>query len=225
MVIQMKAGKRARTIIKYYESLGDGDKTTNVLEPYLDHIGVATLGYGHVLYDKDPATGKLRMIRSSTHGGRRGALLAAAKAVEARWGRPHLLDEAEADALLEEDLNKWARQMSPYITRHPTKQCEFDAMVALAFNIGVGNFASSTMLRRHNAGNMTFSDASMKTLADRSKAKAPIANGVEAFTRWSNSGKPPKWTLGLFRRRYAEALVYFTHEPSQALLRANSFNG
>lgn len=223
MVIQMKAGKRARTLIKYYEQLGDGDKKTSVLEPYLDHLGIATLGYGHVLYDRDDK-GKLRMIRTSTHGGRKGALAAAAKAVEARWGRPYLLDEAEADALLEEDLHKWAKQMSPLVTRHPTKQCEFDAMVSLAFNIGVGNFTTSTMLRRHNAGNMSFSDASMKTLADHSKAKGGIVNGVQAFTRWANSGTPPKWTLGLFRRRYAEALVYFTHEPSQALLRANSFN-
>lgn len=35
---------------------------------------------------------------------------------------------------------------------HPTSQCQFDAMTSLCFNIGGGNFSSSTLLKKHNAG-------------------------------------------------------------------------
>lgn len=223
MFINMKAGKRARALIKYYESLGDGDKKTSVLEPYLDHIGIATLGYGHVLYDMGP-NGKLRMIRASTHGGRAGALRAAAVATAKRWGRPHLMGEAEADLLLEEDLNKFSSAISPFFTRHPTKQCEFDALLSLSFNIGVAAFSRSTALRRHNANTFTQSTQGVANIALKSKARS-ITNGTEAMCAWSYSGDPAKWTLGLFRRRYAESLIYFGSEAEDALLRANAFDG
>jgi GH24 family phage-related lysozyme (muramidase) len=57
---------------------------------------------------------------------------------------------AEADALLDADLLAWADGVEKLLTV-PTSQHEFDAMVSLAFNIGLAGFAQSSVLRFHNA--------------------------------------------------------------------------
>ena len=65
-------------------------------------------------------------------------------------------------------------------------QNQFDAMVSLAYNIGLGAFKNSTLLRQLNRGN--FVDASQE------------------FLRWNKSnGKP---LLGLTRRREREKLLF-----------------
>ena len=65
-------------------------------------------------------------------------------------------------------------------------QNQFDALVSLAYNIGLGAFKNSTLLRQLNRGN--FVDASHE------------------FLRWNKSnGKP---LLGLTRRREREKLLF-----------------
>ena len=65
-------------------------------------------------------------------------------------------------------------------------QNQFDALVSLAYNIGLGAFKNSTLLRQLNRGN--FVDASQE------------------FLRWDKSnGKP---LLGLTRRREREKLLF-----------------
>lgn len=214
--VALVARQAATDIIKYSEDLGDGNKATTVLEPYLDPVGIATLGYGHVLYD---AKGK--RISALTHGGRANALREAGEATKRLYGRPHLVDEAEANELLMLDIRDFDDGIEPFISRRP-EQCQFDAMVSLSFNIGIHNFKGSTVLKRHNARNMTMSELPLADLARRSKNKAAISSGTEAFTAWSFSQK--KWYLGLFRRRVAENLIYSGVEAQEAILRAWAFD-
>lgn len=65
-------------------------------------------------------------------------------------------------------------------------QSQFDSLVAFAYNVGLGNLKSSTLLRLHNAGD--------------------VAGAAAQFGRWNKAaGKAMK---GLQRRRAAEAAVY-----------------
>jgi GH24 family phage-related lysozyme (muramidase) len=68
-------------------------------------------------------------------------------------------------------------------------QNEFDALVCLCYNIGAGNFASSTLVKMLKAGDN----------------KAEIA---KQFLRWDKSGGKP--LAGLTRRRNAEAELFLT---------------
>lgn len=67
-----------------------------------------------------------------------------------------------------------------------TSQQEFDAMVSLAYNVGVGNLASSTLLKLHKAGNK--------------------AGAADQFGRWNKAAG--RVMAGLTRRRAAEAKLY-----------------
>ena len=67
-------------------------------------------------------------------------------------------------------------------------QNQFDALVSLVFNIGGANFASSTLVKKFNAGD--------------------IQGAADQFPRWKNaSGKEMK---GLVRRRAAERELFLS---------------
>lgn len=92
----------------------------------------------------------------------------------------------QADAKFAQDLAKFERGVLVAINGAPVTQGQFDAMVSLAYNIGVGAFTGSTVARKHKAG-------------DYAGAKA-------AFAMWNkNDGKVMN---GLVRRRAAEAEMY-----------------
>lgn len=61
------------------------------------------------------------------------------------------ITQDEADALLREDAEKVAKQITPMV-HVPLSQEEFDALVCFVFNVGIGNFAKSTLLKKLNAG-------------------------------------------------------------------------
>lgn len=67
-----------------------------------------------------------------------------------------------------------------------TSQQEFDALTSLAYNVGIGNLKSSTLLGLHRAGNK--------------------AGAAEQFARWNKAAG--KVMAGLTRRRAAEAKLY-----------------
>lgn len=58
--------------------------------------------------------------------------------------------QAMADAWFDKDVEKFESGVSSLL-KSPTSQNQFDAMVSLAYNIGLGNFKSSTLLKKHNA--------------------------------------------------------------------------
>lgn len=99
--------------------------------------------------------------------------------------RPGLvITEAQADALLAADLGRFERAVNKACPR--TTQNQFDAMVALCFNIGERAFGASTLVKRHN---------------DQDHAAA-----AKCFNDWVFAAG--KRMNGLVRRRAAEAVLY-----------------
>jgi lysozyme len=102
-----------------------------------------------------------------------------------------LPDQATADALLTSDLAEFAAELEPLLVRVPT-QNQVDAIADLAFNIGIPQFRTSTILRKHNAGDWQ--------------------GAAQAFGLWNQAliGGVLQPLEGLTRRRAAEAAVYLT---------------
>lgn len=97
------------------------------------------------------------------------------------------ITQAQAEAFLSDDLAEFESAVNSAIKRRMT-QNQFDAMVSLAFNIGGANFASSTLVKKFNAG-----DAS---------------GSADEFLRWNRAnGKEMK---GLVRRRAAERELFLS---------------
>lgn len=96
----------------------------------------------------------------------------------------------EADRRLLPILAPYESAVSASCT-NPPNQNEFDAMALLCFNIGIGGFKKSTVLRCHNAG-------------DHQAA-------ARAFALWNKSGG--RVYTGLTRRRAEESALYLTPVP------------
>lgn len=107
------------------------------------------------------------------------------------------IDYATAKArFLELVRVEYAGPVSKLIGHAPTTQDQFDAMVSLAYNIGIGNFKRSSVLRAHKAGD--------------------YAAATAAFAMWNKITDPVTKKLvvsrGLTTRRAAEASTY--HGPA-----------
>jgi len=98
-----------------------------------------------------------------------------------------VVTQAQAEELLRKDLIKFEAGVSGALTVDTT-QNQFDAMVSLAYNIGLGNFTKSTLLRKHNAKCWQCAAAQ--------------------FGVWRNAGG--KVMNGLIRRRAAERELYMS---------------
>ena len=95
------------------------------------------------------------------------------------------IDEVAAELLLDADLKYIQVQMSPMI-RVPVTEGQAGAMLSFAFNVGVGAFKRSTLLRLVNQG--MFMNASYE------------------FKKWTHGGG--RELPGLVRRREAEAAMF-----------------
>lgn len=126
--------------------------------PYNDAANNATIGYGHLLH-KGPVT----------------------QADRSHWGkitRKHGLELLQKDAQIAADaVRKYA---------HPWRQSRFDALVSFTFNCGVGALATSTLLKKHRAGD--------------------YQGAAREFKKWNRAGG--RVLKGLSRRRAAEAKLY-----------------
>lgn len=91
------------------------------------------------------------------------------------------ITQAEADAMLARDLDYFADGVRRLV-RVPITQGQLGALVSLAYNIGLGALARSTLLRKLNA-------------SDYDGARAE-------FGQWVNAGG--QRILGLVKRRHAE---------------------
>lgn len=95
------------------------------------------------------------------------------------------ITEEEADALLRTDLIE-AETAITRAVRVPLNPNQFSALVSLTFNIGVGAFLKSTLLKKLNAGDY---------------------KGAQAqFDRWNKAGG--KVLPGLVKRRNSEEEMY-----------------
>lgn len=95
------------------------------------------------------------------------------------------ISDTKIDSLFRNDVQSAVRTV---INNTPSNysQNTLDALVSLAFNIGNGNFTNSTLLKNIKSGN--------------------IKAASENFLDWRFSGG--KESLGLFRRRLAEQLMF-----------------
>lgn len=131
---------------------------------YLCPAGVWTIGYGHTSAAGAPAVVKGQLI-----------------------------NRQRAEEILRNDIDRFEDQVEALIAKakvNVTYPHEFDAMVSLAFNIGVGAFAKSTVLKRYLRGDK--------------------AGAADAFLAWNKATvKGVKKVLpGLNRRRQAERALF-----------------
>jgi lysozyme len=98
-----------------------------------------------------------------------------------------LPNEGAAIALLAATIGQYEKAVNA--TGVELTQNEYDALVCLCYNIGAGNFASSTLVKMLKSGD----------------DKEEIA---KQFLRWDKAGGKP--LAGLTRRRNAEAELFLT---------------
>src|SRR5215212_3130770 len=134
-------------------------------EAYQDPVGVWTIGYGHTSAAGPPCVGPGVTVT-----------------------------RAEATGILMRDLETLSAGVKLAITA-PLNDYQFSALVSFAFNVGLGNFRSSTVLRSVNACRF-----------DRVPADLAL---------WVKAGG--KVLPGLIRRRAAEAALFLAGDLSVAL--------
>ena len=126
---------------------------------YLDVVNIPTIGWGNTYYENG---------------------------TKVKLGDQ--ISKTDALKLLEVVANRdFADKIFPSIKVKVT-QSQFDAMVSLAYNIGVGAFLKSTLLKKVNAGD--------------------FAGASEEFLRWNKANG--KEVLGLTRRREREKQLFLS---------------
>lgn len=129
-------------------------------KPYLCAAGVATIGYGSTYYENGA---RVKLTDSP-------------------------ITEDWADQLLRNVLKQYELSVD-VMTRDDISQNQFDALVSFAYNVGIQNFKTSTLLKRVNANP---NDPDIKI----------------QFARWIRAeGRILK---GLVKRREIEANLYFS---------------
>lgn len=97
------------------------------------------------------------------------------------------LTEAEAKALLKNDLQNFVDSVNTMVSSLNLTQCQFDSLISFAYNCGANALKDSTLLKDIKAG------ASYETIK-------------EDFLMWCNCNG--ERALGLYRRRYDEFEMY-----------------
>jgi len=136
------------------------------LAGYLDSVKVPTIGWGH--------TSMAGGIITYEDGTQTSEVIVGKK-----------ISRTEADRLKARDTALFEKGLLPLLKRSP-RQHQFDAMVSLAFNAGLGNFKKSSVLRHFNAGR--------------------DQEAGNAFLMWNKAGG--KVLAGLTRRREAERALF-----------------
>ena len=83
-------------------------------------------------------------------------------------------------------LDEFAQKVNKILGGAPTTQPQFDALVSFAYNLGPGNLSSSTLLKKHKAGD--------------------YKGAAAEFAKWNKAAG--RVLPGLTRRRAAEAALY-----------------
>jgi lysozyme len=130
------------------------------LKPYLCSAKIPTIGYGNTYYPD----------------GKRVTLL------------DKEITKQQAFDMFKEVANRFAKRVDTLVTSN-INQNQFNALVSFAYNVGTGNFSSSTLLKKvnRNPDDLTIKDE---------------------FLRWNKAGG--KVINGLTNRRNEEAILYFS---------------
>ncbi len=156
-----------RSLICLYEGLGPNlvrdPKTKKVLRiyPYICPAGKFTLGYGRVISGEQYRKYKIEGIT---------------------------LEQAEANFIV--DLKVKSDEVKKLLKVAVTDY-QFDAMVSLAYNVGIANFKSSTLLKKVN--------------------KKDFLGASKEFGKWIYANK--KRLQGLVNRREAERRMFVNDPP------------
>lgn len=97
------------------------------------------------------------------------------------------ITQAQAESMLIRSLEAYEQAVMRALTRPPT-QHQFDAMVSLAYNIGPGAFAGSSVAGRFNKGD--------------------VPGAADAFLMWNKAGG--RVMQGLVNRRADERRLFLT---------------
>jgi len=130
------------------------------LKPYLCPAKIPTIGYGNTYYTD----------------GKRVTLL------------DKEITKQQAFDMFKEVANRFAKRVDELVTSN-INQNQFNSLVSFAYNVGTGNFSSSTLLKKVNRNP---NDLSIK----------------DEFLRWNKAGG--KVINGLTNRRNEEANIYFS---------------
>jgi len=126
-------------------------------KPYLCPAGVATIGYGSTRYTDGCAVSM----------------------------RDDSISYFEAEELLKETLSEYEDAINKYVTI-AVNQKQFDALVSFTYNVGIGNFKKSTLLKKLN--------------------NSEINGASKEFLKWDKvNGKK---LAGLTKRRNAERELF-----------------
>ena len=165
---------------------GFGDMEVAQLDDCLDRLGVPRGASGARRVGK----AGLNLIKSF-EGLKLTAYLCPAKVWTIGYGSTgqHVkqgmaITEAQAEELLRDDLARFEASVARTVPN--ATQSQFDAMVSLAFNIGVAGFEKSTVARKAASGDHI--------------------GAARSFALWNKAGG--KVLSGLTRRREAEANLY-----------------
>jgi len=159
----VRVGEAGRQLIKVFEGVHR--------RPYLCPALLWTVGVGRVLY---PEQNKLKMDERRAYPLR--------PEHDKEWS-----DEA-IDLLFDADLLKFEAGVLRLCPNSAFVQGQFDALVAFAFNCGLGALQSSTLRSRHNAGD--------------------IEGAAAEFPKWNKGGG--RVLPGLTRRRLAEQALFLS---------------
>jgi len=128
----MEPSIRGLELIQAWEGLEDGDPSTVNLDPYMDHSGYWTIGWGHLIVD-------MNGVRMEGEERRQDAMDM----------YPGGITKEEATALFAEDCQPRVGQLNRLLGDAPTTQEQFDALFSLLYNIGSGNMSKSRVLAAH----------------------------------------------------------------------------
>jgi lysozyme len=103
--------------------------------------------------------------------------------------------QAQADKALRDRLSREFVPGVLAVIKRSMRQCELDAMVDLAYNVGVAAFQRSTLVRKFNAGD--------------------TQGAADEFLRWDKAGG--KTLPGLTRRRHADRALFLGATGKEAI--------
>lgn len=110
----MKIGEKGLALIKDFEGWYS--------KPYLDPVGIATIGYGFTYYLP----------------GRKKVTL-----------KDKPLSKAEGEPMLKEILTNYENDVKRLVKK-PINQNQFDALISFTYNLGATNLGKSTLLKKVN---------------------------------------------------------------------------
>lgn len=155
-------------LIKKFEGIPDGDPSTVNIDPYLDPVGIWTIGWGHAI-----------SVGGSYLRGRENR-----KAAQDPYGRHH----SRSDGTTAARRRAGHLQGREALVEVPLTGDQFGALVSFTFNLGRGNLAKSTLLRKLN--------------------DSDYDGAAAEFGKWNKAGG--KVLAGLVARKAAEAELFQT---------------